>query len=147
MKIFINYFIFLFLLNTITVQAQEARITSVKVTNKKQTYGFQVGIQSPDTGCNQYANWWEIVSPEGELLYRRILGHSHVKEQPFVRSGGAIPLAKDQVIYIRLHMNTTGYSRKGFSGSIATGFKAFELPEDFAPQLATQEPLPKGCAF
>ena len=57
-----------------------ANIVSVDVS---ASFVFSVGIASPDTGCDQYANWWEVVTPGGTLLYRRILAHSHITEQPF----------------------------------------------------------------
>jgi hypothetical protein len=52
---------------------------------------------------------WEVVDVTGEaLLYRRILGHSHVSEQPFVRSGGPVSATSDVVI-VRSHGNVGGY--------------------------------------
>ncbi len=124
-----------------------AEIVSVSFTGEENKYSFNVGVKSPDTGCNQYADWWEIISPEGELLYRRILGHSHVNEQPFVRSGGPVTITKDQIVYIRAHMNTSGYSDKVFKGSPENGFQKSTLDKTFASPLATQQPLPSGCAF
>jgi len=81
------------------------------------------------------------------LIYRRILGHSHVNEQPFVRSGGKVNIKKDQVIIIRVHMNNSGYSVNTFKGSINNGFSVFETATNFANNLASQNPLPTGCAF
>jgi hypothetical protein len=104
-------------------------------------------VRSPDKGCNQYANWWEVLSENGELIYRRILGHSHVNEQPFTRSGGSVTISKDQVVIVRAHMNTSGYGTKTFKGSVSNGFTAFETEQNFANDLANQEPLPSSCAF
>lgn len=129
-------------------QNTELIITSVKVeASGTNRYAFSVGIQSDDKGCEQYADWWEVVTPEGALLYRRILQHSHVKEQPFIRSGGPIKVDENQIVIVRGHMNTSGYSIKAFQGSVKTGFKPKVLPKDFALALEKQEPLPTGCAF
>jgi len=104
-------------------------------------------VSSPDTGCDQYANWWEIVSEDGTLMYRRILAHSHVNEQPFVRSGSTMNINANQEVIVRVHMNTTGYSVKGYKGSVTNGFAEFLISEDFASELANQSPQPDGCAF
>ncbi len=124
-----------------------AEIISVSVSGKENDYTFSVGIKSPDTGCDQYANWWEVISEDGKLIYRRILGHSHVNEQPFVRSGGKVVITKDQKVYVRAHMNTSGYGTKVFKGSVANGFQESTLDETFANELETQQPLPSGCPF
>ncbi len=127
--------------------SEKAAIVSVATSGNENAYTFSVAVLSPDKGCNQYANWWEIVSENGELLYRRILGHSHVNEQPFTRSGGSVIITKDQIVIVRAHMNTSGYGTKTFKGSVASGFTAFETEQNFANDLATQDPLPSGCAF
>ena len=147
MKIIIS--ILLLCCTTLLSAQVQPKTTSVDIrpTLKSDIYTISVGISSPDTGCTQYADWWEIVTPDGTLLYRRILGHSHVTEQPFVRSGNTVTLDKDQEVYIRMHMNNTGYSDLGHYGSIATGFKAVALPTDFALGLAKEKPLPTGCGF
>lgn len=125
----------------------EASIVSVAVSGNENEYTFSVGIASPDTGCAQYADWWEIISEDGALLYRRILGHSHVNEQPFVRSGGSVAIAASTVVIVRAHMNTSGYGTIGYKGSISQGFTEFAISEGFANELITQAPLPNGCAF
>ena len=124
-----------------------AKIVSVDVSGSENAFTFSVGVSSPDTGCDQYSNWWEVISENGELMYRRILAHSHVNEQPFVRSGGSVNIVNDQVVIVRVHMNTSGYSTKTFKGSVNNGFTAFDTEQNFATDLATQNPLPNGCAF
>lgn len=124
-----------------------ANVLSVKVSGKAEAYQFSVEINSPDTGCEQYTDWWEVVSNDGKLLYRRILLHSHVNEQPFVRSGGPIEIASDTVVWIRAHMNTTGYGGTLYKGSVMDGFQEAEAKADFAADLEKESPLPKGCAF
>ncbi|WP_109300923.1 hypothetical protein [Aquimarina sp. AU474] len=124
-----------------------AEIVSVTFSGNDNEYTFNVGIKSPDTGCEQYADWWEVITEDKVLIYRRVLAHSHVNEQPFVRSGGQIPITKDQIVLVRAHMNTTGYGTKVYKGSIANGFKESELDKGFAIELSQVDPLPSGCAF
>lgn len=127
--------------------APVADVVSVQATEQENGLRFAVGISSPDTGCDLYANWWEVLSDDGELLYRRILAHSHVDEQPFVRPGGPIAVQPDQVVWVRAHMHPTGYGGQAFKGSAAAGFEPADLPADFAAELGEQEPLPEGCRF
>ncbi len=124
-----------------------AEVTNVTVSGDENSYTLSVTIKSPDTGCTQYADWWEVFDLAGNLIYRRILTHSHVNEQPFTRSGGPVEIASDLEIYIRVHMNNSGYSNKVFRGSMAKGFLAENLDIEFAKDLETEEPLPTGCDF
>ena len=71
-----------------------AKITAVECTGGPNNYTLSVTIESPDTGCDQYADWWEVFYPDNTLIYRRILSHSHVNEQPFTRSGGPVVLVQ-----------------------------------------------------
>ncbi|WP_051394651.1 hypothetical protein [Leptolyngbya sp. Heron Island J] len=124
-----------------------ADIVSVAVTGEANSYTFAVTISSADTGCEQYADWWEVVDVQtGELLYRRILVHSHVDEQPFTRSGGPVAVAPEQQVVIRGHMGgiQSRYGGQVLQGSVETGFSP---AEDSLPGLETVEPLPEGCTF
>jgi hypothetical protein len=124
-----------------------ADVVSVKVGGSPGAYHFDVGVRSPETGCQQYADWWEVVSEDGRLLYRRVLVHSHVDEQPFVRSGGPVSIQPSTVVWVRAHMKPGGYGGVAFKGSPQAGFRAEPLPREFAAGLATSAPLPDGCAF
>ncbi|RMH17944.1 MAG: hypothetical protein D6696_14365 [Acidobacteria bacterium] len=124
-----------------------ADVVSVRVEGEAGAYRFAVGIASPDQGCEQYADWWEVVSPDGELIHRRVLRHSHAGEQPFVRSGGPIPLAAGDVVWVRAHMHPTGYGGRAFRGSAGGGFHPAELPASFAAELETAPPQPPPCAW
>jgi hypothetical protein len=125
----------------------KAKIVSVTTSGNENNYNFNVGISSPDKGCSQYANWWEVTTETGVLIYRRILGHSHVNEQPFIRSGRSVKINKDQIVIIRLHMNNSGYSINAYKGSVSQGFNSFKTADDFAKSLENQSPQPTGCAF
>ena len=124
-----------------------ADVISVEASGEPGAYRLAVGIRSPDTGCDQYADWWEVVGEGGELIYRRVLLHSHVDEQPFVRSGGPVDVGADAVIWVRAHMNVGGYGGAAFKGSVREGFQQAELAPGFAAGLADEPPLPDRCAF
>ncbi|MEM8722187.1 MAG: hypothetical protein AAGE84_23315 [Cyanobacteria bacterium P01_G01_bin.39] len=125
----------------------KAQITNVNATGEPNNYTFAVTVSSPDTGCDRYANWWEVVTPEGELIYRRVLLHSHVNEQPFQRTGGVVAILPDQEVIVRVHMSDTGYSALAQQGTVASRFAATTLSPDFGTDLETVEPLPGDCAF
>lgn len=127
--------------------ASFADVTAVSVTGEPGAYRFNVTIRSPDKGCMQYANWWEVVSEDGRLLYRRVLLHSHVDEQPFSRDGGPVPIGRDTVVWVRAHQYPGGYGGAALKGSVRAGFRAAVPPAGFAAGLAKSPPLPTGCDF
>ena len=45
-----------------------ANVLSVKVTGDAGKYQFNVEVSSPDTGCDQYADWWEVLSEDGHCF-------------------------------------------------------------------------------
>jgi hypothetical protein len=124
-----------------------AQVVSVEAAGAPQAYQFSVGIASPDKGCRQYADWWEVVTENGELVYRRILLHSHVGEQPFVRSGGPVAIGPDTVVWVRAHMHPGGYGGKVMKGTVRSGFRETTTHPDFAQALEKQSPQPDDCAF
>ena len=128
-------------------EKENVEVLSVSVSGDVGAYTFSVELKSPDTGCDQYADWWEVIDADNTLIYRRILAHSHVSEQPFTRSGGVVAIAQDQEVIVRGHMNNLGYGKVAMKGSVSAGFTTLDLEDDFASHLATVEPLPDDCAF
>jgi len=124
-----------------------ADVTGVAVTGDAGAYRFSVTVSSPDSGCDRYADWWEVIDVEGGLVYRRTLAHSHVGEQPFTRSGQPVPIAVDQVIWVRAHMYPDGYGGKALRGTVEGGFREAVLGVEFASELAEMEPQPGDCGF
>ncbi len=124
-----------------------ADVIGVQVSGVAGAYRFNVTVASPDSGCARYADWWEVLSADGQLLYRRVLLHSHTTEQPFTRSGGAVASTEDQVVWIRAHMHPDGYGGHAMQGTVAAGFTVQPLSLDFAAAVVDEEPLPTGCAF
>ena len=81
------------------------------------SWTFSVTVRHPDTGWEDYADGWDVVTPDGQTLKRnpddpftRLLLHPHVEEQPFTRSqsGIRIPDGVTQVT-VRAHSLTRGF--------------------------------------
>lgn len=129
------------------VAGSQAAVIGIDVSGNPGEYRFAVTVSSPDEGCSQYADWWEVVSLDGSLLYRRILLHSHVDEQPFTRSGGPVLIEHNAVVLVRVHMHPSGYSSLAMKGSPQGGFEQVELSPEFGANLSEVPPLPEDCAF
>ena len=73
-------------------------------------YRFAVTVQHGDTGWDHYADRWEVVSPDGEVLATRVLAHPHEQEQPFTRSlsGVVLPASLTEVV-VRAHDSVHGF--------------------------------------
>ena len=156
MKVFYGFFLVLFLsacgsdsknTSNNTEENVVADVTEVTVQGQEGSYTFSVTLKSDDKGCNQYANWWEVLNADGELVYRRVLGHSHINEQPFERSGGSVDIKASDIVFIRAHMHPQGYSGDVFKGSVDEDFSKVEIPPVFSQAIENEEPLPSGCAF
>ena len=124
-----------------------AKVLSVTISGDENQYSFNVEVESPDTGCDQYADWWEVISPDSSLIHRRILAHSHVDEQPFRRSSGPVAISKNETVIIRAHMNNLGYGSQILIGSVSKGFSIDSISTNYAIELASAPPLPGSCTF
>jgi hypothetical protein len=90
--------------------AGEADVLTVDlIETAERVYTFSVTVQHADEGWDHYADRWEIVAPDGQVLATRVLLHPHVDEQPFTRSLGnvAIPQGIDTV-EVRAHDSVHG---------------------------------------
>ena len=95
--------------------SDQARIVDVKVTDNQGSFRFDVTLEHADTGWDHYADGWEVMSPAGDILGKRVLAHPHVDEQPFTRSlsGVRIPQGVNTVT-IRAHDSVHGYNKEMF---------------------------------
>lgn len=77
----------LFLISS-SVVADEAKIVDAKISASggENSFRIDVTIKHADTGWDHYANQWDILDEQGELLGTRVLHHPHENEQPFTRS-------------------------------------------------------------
>src|SRR5262245_26298899 len=127
--------------------ADRADVLAASVRGQPGAYVLAVTVKSPDASCERYADWWEVVSEDGEqLLHRRVLMHSHPDEQPFTRPDGPIALAPDRTVVVRAHFHPTGYGGAVVRGSPARGFAPWpEVPAGFGAALEREGPKPKEC--
>jgi hypothetical protein len=125
-----------------------SNVEAVIVTGEEWAYTFAATLRSPDVDCKQYSNWWEVLTPAGTVVYRRILDHSHADEQPFTRDGGPVTVKSTDALIVRGHFDPTGYGGQAMEGSVAKGFvKAPEIGKDFAADVEDDAPQPKKCLF
>jgi hypothetical protein len=95
-------------------QAGEASILQVKV-ECARTCSFTVTVEHDDDGWDHYANQWDVMTLDGQVLKSRVLHHPHVNEQPFTRSlfGVVIPDGVEQV-KVRAKDSKHGYAKQTF---------------------------------
>ena len=79
--------------------AGEADVVAAKADCVATRCRFAVTVRHADEGWAHYANAWQVLTADGEVLATRTLRHPHVDEQPFTRSLGpvTIPLEIDRV--------------------------------------------------
>ena len=94
--------------------ADEAHVLDVDVACQGEVCRFDATIRHADEGWEHYADRFEVLSPEGEVLGTRVLRHPHVEEQPFTRrlAGVRIPASITRV-QVR-----AGDSVHGFGGQV-----------------------------
>jgi hypothetical protein len=81
------------------------------------TWTFHVTVEHPDTGWDDYADGWDVVTPEGAVLkpdpdsqFTRTLLHPHENEQPFTRSQGGIVIPEGVTrVRVRAHDLVDGF--------------------------------------
>lgn len=91
--------------------AGEADVVDVKVRRSAPgVFDFDVTVRSVDKGWGHYADAFEVLSPDGKLLGRRVLLHPHETEQPFTRYlyGVRIPAGVERVV-VRARHKPKGY--------------------------------------
>ena len=81
------------------------------------TWTFHVTVFHPDTGCEDYADGWDVVLPDGTVVkpdadspFTRLLLHPHENEQPFTRSQSRIHIPADVTrVNVRVHDLVDGF--------------------------------------
>jgi len=126
--------------------ADKADVTAVRVSGTEGNYTFEVTVSSPDEGCDEYADWWEVVTRDGTLIYRAVFDQPHIDEQPFTTSGGPVQIPEDQQVVVRAHMKEAGYGGQALEGAPgAPTFDPADLPDGFATDIDDIDPQPGTC--
>jgi hypothetical protein len=98
--------------------AADADVTHVRaVQGDDGTWTFHVTVEHPDTGWEDYADGWDVVTPDGTVLkpnpddpFTRLLLHPHENEQPFTRSQGDIEIPEGVTeVRVRAHDIVDGF--------------------------------------
>jgi len=91
--------------------AGEADVVAVKPTRESgNRWRFDVTVKSNDKGWDYYADAFEVLTPDGKLLGRRILYHPHETEQPFTRELTGVKIPPDvKSVVVRARHKPRGY--------------------------------------
>jgi hypothetical protein len=81
------------------------------------TWTFHVTVEHPDIGWENYADGWDVVTPDGTILkpdpesqFTRTLLHPHENEQPFTRSQSGIEIPQGVTeVRVRAHDLVDGF--------------------------------------
>ena len=94
----------------------EASVLDVVVScNSESICRFDVTVKHDDEGWKHYANRWEVLSPDGEILATRVLAHPHNNEQPFTRSLAKVKIPGELTeVVVRAHDLVHKYGGKEF---------------------------------
>lgn len=75
--------------------AGEADVVDVRVQMQADgSYRFAATVRHADEGWDHYADAFEIIGPDDDVLGARVLAHPHVNEQPFTRSLGGVKIPR-----------------------------------------------------
>jgi hypothetical protein len=87
--------------------AGEADVIGATATQDiRGTWTVSATILHADTGREHYADRFDVLDEDGNLLGSRTLFHPHVDEQPFTRSLNAVAIPDDvTTITVRAHDN------------------------------------------
>lgn len=104
------------LLTSFAAVAGEADVLDVKAEKRADnSYRFSVSVMHADEGWDHYANKWDVVDPEGNVLGTRVLAHPHDNEQPFTRSLSNVEIPNGtEYVVIRAHDSVHEYGGTEF---------------------------------
>ncbi|MBE7383308.1 MAG: ATP-binding protein [Leptolyngbya sp. SIO1E4] len=130
---------------------------------------FEVTVQSPDEDCEHYADWVEVITPDGALKGRQVFNQPHLNAPTFSEPLSTSEVIQpDEEVIIRAHFHGTyasgedplidsalrerigegryersGYTDQALRGTVADGFQSVRLSENYAQWLEEEEPLPE----
>ena len=96
--------------------ANEADVVSAQARMVgENSWQISATIRHADEGWEHFANRFEVVTPNGDVVGIRELAHPHVNEQPFTRSLSSVIIPKDiPYVIIRARDSVHGYGGAEF---------------------------------
>lgn len=92
------------------IKADDAIIEGATARASGSDWTFSVTLRHGDTGWDDYADGWRVVTDAGEVLGTRTLFHPHVNEQPFTRSLSDVVVPEGMTrVFIEARTNTDGW--------------------------------------
>ena len=108
-----------FLLLSTPALADDATIEAVEARASGSAWSFSVTLRHGDTGWDDYADGWRVVTEDGTELGLRVLYHPHVDEQPFTRSLGNVAIPDGvETVYVEARTNADGWGAARFPVSL-----------------------------
>ncbi|MCZ2722182.1 hypothetical protein O1D97_11155 [Marinomonas sp. 15G1-11] len=92
--------------------AGEADIIKVNVDCSASLCNMQATVLHEDSGWDHYADRWEVLNEDGEVIATRVLLHPHENEQPFTRGLQFKKPTGLQRVEVRAHDSVHQYGGK-----------------------------------
>jgi hypothetical protein len=113
-----------------TTSAANADVEFVRAVEAADgTWTFEVTVRHPDTGWEDYADGWDVVTTGGIVLKRRsddaftrLLLHPHETEQPFTRNQAGLVIPEGIVqVTVRAHDIVDGFGGQEVTVDLTAG--------------------------
>lgn len=99
--------------------AGDVAIEKVRVTKiSPEKFAFHVTLRHGDTGWDHYADAWDVLDAEDNVLGVRELAHPHVREQPFMRSQVIVIPKRLKIVFVRARDKVHGHAEKKFEVAV-----------------------------
>ena len=102
-------------LSASSAPADPAKVEGATAKRVGDGWSFSVTLSHGDTGWEDYADGWRVVSQDGTVLGVRELLHPHVNEQPFTRSLSSVSIPDGTTsVFIEARTNVDGWGEARF---------------------------------
>lgn len=104
----------------LVAQAEAPVVVDAQASGGGDIWTISVTLSHPDTGWDHYADGWQVLDSNENIIGFRTLAHPHVNEQPFTRSlSGVIIPADHNFVLIRARDNIGNWSAETFKIEIS----------------------------
>lgn len=92
-----------------------AEIVAATASGSGGLWSVSVTLRHGDTGWDDYADAWRVVTSDGTVVATRELLHPHVDEKPFTRSLAGIEIPSGTVeVFVEARTNADGWNGERF---------------------------------